>query len=376
MAMTYIKGKKINTEDRLKIFFDAAFEGIAITKEGIFIDGNDRFFEMFGYTKEEMIDMHVEKLVHKDDIDLVQKRMREGYSKPYEHRCIHRDGSIRFVEVHGKTIRSGSEILRLTAIHDITRIKKVQEYRNRLRYHQNQISKLELIGSFAGGIVHDFNNALLPIIGNCDLILYEMQHDSERCKIHKKNIESILEAANMSKLLVERLQSFARKDGKEESLEPLNLSNCIKETFDFLKSMTSHNVNMELNIETTSKMVMANEVTIKQILMNICKNSLQSINKEKGTILISVSNKKYNEKQFEIPKGEYIKIEIMDNGKGMSPEVIEQAFDPYFTTKEEGTGIGLSIVGRIIRNYNGFIRLYSKVDKGTLVSIYIPVLSQ
>jgi PAS domain S-box-containing protein len=377
MLINYIKSKKkiIEKNDRLQIFFDTAFEGIAITKEGKFIDGNDRFFDMFGYTKEEMINMPVKNLVHKDDLALVQKRMREGYSEPYKHKCIHKNGSVRFVEVHGRTIKHKGEILRLTAIHDITYSKKHEEDRIKLKYHQNQISKLELIGSFAGGIVHDFNNALLPIIGNCDIILYEMNRDTEGCQVHKKNIMSIMQAAETAKTLVNRIQSFARKNGEEQLA--LNLSDCIKESFAFLKVMIPKEVEVELNIETTSEMVMANEVTIKQILMNLCKNSVQSMqDNKKGKISINVTNKKFDKKQFEISKGEYIKIEIIDNGKGMSPKVMERAFDPYFTTKKEGTGIGLSIVGRIIRNYHGFIRLYSKVNKGTLVIIYIPVLSQ
>lgn len=370
------RSEVIDKEDRLKIFFDAAFEGIAVTKEGIFIDGNDRFFDMFGYTKKEMINMPVMKLVHKDDRNLVKKHMKEGYTKPYEHKCVHRNGSIRFVEVHGKTIRHKDQILRLTAIHDITHIKKAEEDRVKLQKHQDQTSKMEAIGSFAGGIVHDFNNALQPIIGNCDIILYEMNHDIERCRIHKKNISTILSAAQMASLLVRRIQTFAHENGKEESLKILNISDCIKDTFGFLRSMVPKEINMKLNIETKSEMVMASEITVKQILVNLCKNSLQSINNKKGRIVINVNNKKFTEEQFGIPEGKYIKIEIKDNGKGMSSEIMERAFDPYFTTKSEGTGIGLAIVGRIITDYNGFIRLYSKVNKGTAVIIYIPTINQ
>ena len=84
-------------EDRLKVFFDAAFEGIAITDGGKFIDGNDRFSEMFGYTKKELLGKSIIDLVYMDDQDLVQKRMKENYTEVYEHRCVHKNGSLRYV---------------------------------------------------------------------------------------------------------------------------------------------------------------------------------------------------------------------------------------------------------------------------------------
>jgi PAS domain S-box-containing protein len=359
-------------EDRLKIFFDAAFEGVAITENGKFIDGNDRFTEMFGYTKKELLGKSIIDLVYINDQELVQKRMKENYTEVYEHRCVHKNGSIRYVEVHGKTTKYNGKFVRITAIHDITRRKKDEKERIRFDLHKSQISKMEAIGSFANGIAHDFNNALQPIIGNCDIILYEMRND-DNCRIHKKNIKSIVKAAEVASLLVRRIQSFARTNG-EELLQPLNVSNCVKEAFEFLRSMIPKSVKMELNIEKGLGIALVNDVTIKQILMNICKNSYQAMENEQGSIVIDVYNEELIEERFGIPEGKYIRIEIEDNGKGMSPEIVSRSFDPYFTTKDEGegTGIGLSVVDRIIRNYKGFIRIYSEVNRGTKVAIYIP----
>ena len=360
--------------DRLKTFFNASFEGIAITKNGKFIDGNDRFMEMFGYAKEELVGKPIVDLVYVDDQDLVEKNIKENNEETYEHRCVHKDGSIRFVEVNGKFIKYNGQNARITAIHDITHRKKNEKDRIRFDLHKSQISKMEAIGSFANGIAHDFNNTLQPIIGHCDIILHEMS-DTDNCRIHKRNITSIVKAAEMASLLVRRIQSFARTNGvSEELLQPLDLSNCIKEAFDFLRSMIPKSVKMEVNIQRGLGTILANDVTIKQILMNICKNSYQSMENEIGTITIDVYNEELVEERFGISKGKYIRIEIEDDGEGMSSEVLSRAFDPYFTTKKEesGTGVGLSVVDRIIRNYHGFIRLYSEVDKGTKVSIYIP----
>lgn len=357
----------------LEWFFDAAFEGIAISKEGRFIDGNDRFVDMFGYSRNEMINMPITNFVYKDDQDLVIKNMRNNYTEPYEHRCVHRDGSIRYVEVHGHQVCYQGGIVRITAINDITDRKKVEEEIRKLNFRQNQISKLEAIGSFAEGIAHDFNNALQPIIGNCDLIIQDMD-DRDKCKRHYKNLMGVLEAAEIAKLFISKIHDFARKDKSTKPIKSLDLTYCFQETFDFLRSMIPKSIRMEMDIDDELYFVKVDDITIKQILMNLCKNSSQAMPNKIGVISINVNNKEIESEKYELPKGKYIRIIIKDDGVGMTPEVMERAFDPYFTTKEEGEGIGigLSVVNKIILNYGGYTHLYSEVNKGTKVSIYIP----
>jgi len=363
----------IDSENRLRTFFEAAFEGTAITEDGRFVDGNDSFIKMFGYKRDEMLGMHVTDFVYSEDQDLVFKNIKEDYTEPYEHRCVHKDGSIRYVEVHGKQIEYCGRSVRITAINDITERKKAEEELVKLNKHQRQVSKMEAIGSFANGIAHDFNNALQPIIGNCDIVLHEM-HDGESCQIHHKNISAIIAAAEVAGLLVRRIQSFARKNGESEILVPLDLPKCVREAFNFLRSMIPTSIDMELNIDKDIELVEVSDVTIKQILMNLCKNAAQAMYDEEGRIVIDICNEKVIAEQYGIPKGKYVRIEVEDNGKGMPPEIIQRAFDPYFTTKKEGegTGIGLSVVDRIVRNYGGYIRLYSEVEVGTRIVIYIP----
>lgn len=363
--------KRKNKYD-LEWFFDAAFEGIAITKDGKFIDGNDRFADMFGYSRNEMTNMLIEKLVYKDDQDLVYNNIKNNYTKPYEHRSVHKDGSIRYVEVHGHQVNYRGGIVRITAIHDITDRKKDEEEIRQLNFRQNQISKLEAIGSFAEGIAHDFNNALQPIIGNCDLIFCDM-NDRDQCRKHYKNIMAILEAAKMAKLFVNKIHDFAHKDSTK-GVMPLDLIYCFQETFDFLRSIISKSIKMEMNIDEELYFVKVDDTTIKQILMNLCKNSSQAMPNKRGMIYISANNREMELQECEMPKGKYVRIRVKDDGVGMSPEVMKRAFDPYFTTKKDGTGIGLSVVNKIILNYGGYIHLNSEIGKGTKVSIYIPAV--
>ena len=304
----------VDSENRLRTFFDAAFEGTAITEEGRFVDGNDSFINMFGYKRDEMLGMRVTDFVYSEDQELVFKNIKENYTDPYEHRCVHKDGSIRYVEVHGKQIEYRGRSVRITAINDITERKKSEEELVRLNRHQKQVSKMEAIGSFANGIAHDFNNALQPIIGNCDIVLHEM-HDGESCHIHHKNIMAIISAAEVAGLLVRRIQSFARKEGELEILVPLDLPNCIKEAFNFLRSMIPKSIDMELNIDENIELVEVSDVTIKQILMNLCKNSAQAMYDEEGRIIIDVCNEKIIIERYGISRGKYVRIEVEDKWK-------------------------------------------------------------
>jgi PAS domain S-box-containing protein len=364
-----------NNKYDLRWFFDAAFEGIAITKDGVFIDGNDRFFNMFGYSKNDMIDLPIKKFVYKDDQDLVYKNIKNNYTEPYEHRCIHKDGSMRYVEVHGHQVNYQGGIVRITAINDITNRKKNEEEIRILNFRQSQISKLEAIGSFAEGIAHDFNNALQPIIGNCELIIHDMD-DRDKCKKHYKRLTNILEAAETAKLFVNRIHDFTHKDKDVKTIKSLDLTHCFQETFNFLRSMIPKSIKMEMNIDDELYFVKVEDTTIKQILMNLCKNSFQAMPDKKGMISINVNNKEFELEEYGIPKGKYVRIKIKDDGIGMTPEVMKRAFDPYFTTKkkEDGVGIGLSVVNKIILEYSGYMHLYSEVNKGTKVSIYIPII--
>ena len=364
-----IRGEKIATEKvlietqhRLTCFYEGAFEGLAVTRDGQFLDGNSRFLDMFGYSYQEMIGMAVCNFVHEDDQELVFTNINREYTLPYQHKALHKDGSVRYVEVCGRSTQYHGKPARVTAIHDITDRVLAEEQISKLNDHQRQVSKMEAIGNFASGIAHDFNNALQPVVGHCDILLQKMKAD-DPIRMH---ILKIITSAETASLLVHRIQSFAHtKD--EDSLGLLKLPNCLKQTFDFLRSMTPTSISMELFIEEGLGLVAATDITIRQVLMNLCKNSAQAMTNKEGRITITVSNEIIHVERYGLKKGPHVKIEVEDNGCGMDQDTLDQALDPYFTTKKvtEGTGIGLSVVNGIIRSYGGFIHLYSEQDQGT-----------
>jgi PAS domain S-box-containing protein len=364
------------SEQRLKCFFDAAFEGIAITKDGLLIDGNDRFSAMFGYTSEEMIGMPVSNLMHEEDLELVSHNMKMEYTEPYEHRSIKKDGNIIFVEVHAQQSFYQGQSVRVTAIHDLTAHKQALEEVRRLEAKQRQSSKLEAIGSFASGIAHDFNNALQPIIGNCDLLSLKINgcRDSEIRKC-LANVKKIMGAAETAQLLVRRMQTFTRREADPNVMVPLKIDTCMKEAFEFLRSIIPTSIDMEMDLEVDLGQVSTTDVMIRQVMMNLVKNSAHAIGDEAGRILINVTNETIRVERWGLTAGEYVRIEIEDDGCGMPDEVLERALDPYYTTKDkEGTGLGLAVVQGILESHKGLIHLQSTEGLGTKVSVYLPTL--
>jgi len=362
----------IDSEHRLRCFFNAAFEGMAITEKGVLIDCNERFVEMFGYSREFLIGTKVVDIVYPDDRELVKKNMEQEHTASYEHRVSHKDGSICYVEVHGQKSQLLGRDVRITVIHDITERKEAEDYKSLSFRQQKEASKMEAIGSFAAGIAHDFNNALSPIIGNCEIMLLNMEETNPlRSKLVK-----MLAAADTASRLVHRIQSFTSKNGKGgEKLLPMRLGGCITETYEFIRSMTPASINIEMSIDEELGVVNVTDVTIRQVLMNLCKNSAQAMIESEGSIYIRAQNDVVNVSRYGIPVGEYVRLEVEDDGVGMSQEVMDRALNPYFSTTKDrgGTGIGLSVVNGIVANYNGFIQLYSRVGEGTRVVVYIPI---
>lgn len=360
------------SEERLQRFFDAAFEGIVITEAGVFIDCNKHFAKMFGYTIEEVIGMPVSTLVYPDDLPMVRNNIAREYSEAYEHRSIHKDGSVLLCEVHGQMSHLKGRKVRITAIHDLKEREKKVEAIKELADRKQHASKMEAIGNFASGIAHDFNNTLTPIIGHCDLLFLKLDKENP---IHK-GITKIYAAAQTAHLLVKRIQTFTRKDPAPAAIIPLRVDACIKEAFEFLRSITPKSIDMEMCMEDNLGMVTTTDVMIRQILMNLVKNSAHAIGDDHGTITIDVSNEIIRVERWGLAIGEYVKIEVEDNGCGMPEEVLEQALDPYYTTKDqEGTGLGLTVVHGILDNHKGLIHLQSTEDMGTKATVYLPVIN-
>ncbi|WP_419780223.1 ATP-binding protein [Maridesulfovibrio sp.] len=233
--------------------------------------------------------------------------------------------------------------------------------------------RMESLGTMAGGIAHDFNNILGAIIANGEMI--EMFHQLEDEGTNDK-VSAILTAAYRGRDVVRQVLDFARP--RNESAKPLKLNGLIKETESLLRASLPQSCKITLDLED-DVIIMANSTQISQVIMNLCMNAAQAMDKEGGEIRIALRTGNRIPQDLingtEIDSNRSVMMRIKDNGPGMGKEVLERIFDPFFTTKPpgEGTGLGLAVVAGIVSSYGGNIKVESTPGRGAEFNILFPL---
>ncbi len=243
--------------------------------------------------------------------------------------------------------------------------------RKRLEQQLRQAQKMEAIGTLTGGIAHDLNNILAPIVINSELALLDSVGNSE---LHN-HLDLILKSGLRGKDLVRHLLLFSRKSEKKQ--EFVSLAPVVKETFKLLRSSIPSTIQMKLHLETDSDAVYADLSQIQQVIMNLCTNAAYAMRGTTGSIDISLQGITFGSHDLPEPDmeaGEYLVLSVKDTGCGMDEEVRKRIFEPFFTTKPtgEGTGLGLSVVYGIVKNHRGNITVYSELGKGSIFKVYLP----
>ncbi|MDM8538830.1 response regulator [Desulfobacterales bacterium HSG17] len=239
-----------------------------------------------------------------------------------------------------------------------------------------QSKKIESIGTLTGGIAHDFNNILYVITENAELSLEEIP---EWNPVHN-NIKEILKAGIKAAEIVKQLLNFSRQDDRQD-LQSIEAVTRIKAAIKFFRPMIPASVEIRMNNETRETMILADSKQITQVMMNICINASQAMEETGGVIEIKLEQEyltdEFSEKYPDLCTGHYLKITISDTGCGINPEIINNIFDPYFTTREfgKGSGMGLAVVHGIVKNHNGAIFVDSRPGKGSAFTILFPAIS-
>jgi signal transduction histidine kinase/FixJ family two-component response regulator len=239
-----------------------------------------------------------------------------------------------------------------------------------------QAQKLETIGALAGGLAHDFNNILTTISGYSELILDEIPESSPIVE----KVGKIQAALSKARSITDQILTFSRQVDQEKI--HVGVSAVLKETIGFVKSGTKGNITFAENIDDGKAIVYADPTQLFRVFLNLFTNAIQAIGEKEGTISIKLEMVSgitvRHEQDKNIVADEYAIVTISDSGEGMEPSVMERIFEPYFTTREtgKGTGLGLSVVHGIIAEIEGFIRVSSKKDQGSVFSVYLPVIEK
>jgi len=230
--------------------------------------------------------------------------------------------------------------------------------------------KMEAIGTLAGGVAHDFNNILYPILGYTEMALDEISEGSTA----RESLNEILTAAQRARKLVEQILTFSRLD--HQGRIPLKIHGAVKEALNLLRATLPATIEVVQRIDENCGPVLADPTQIQQVVMNLCTNAFHAMQDHGGTLTVGLEEIQIASE--DLPGSQdpvtYVKLTVADTGYGMSKDVLERIFEPYFTTKKvgEGTGMGLAVVHGIIKGYDGDIQVYSEPGNGTTFNVYLP----
>ena len=342
--------------------------------EGNVIYFNPAFTRIFGWTLEERIGKKMDVFVPEEawrETKMMIKKVLAGerFSGIETHR-YNRKKEIIPVSISGAIYKdqNGKPIGSVINLRDITEQKKLES-------QLQQSQKMEAIGTLAGGIAHDINNILGIILGNTELAMDDIP-DWNPARL---NLEEARIASLRAKDIVRQLLSFARKTEMEK--KPTNIIPIVKESFKLLRSSIPTSIEIRLKISKDVDTIIADPTQINQILINLCTNADHAM-PDGGIIEIILNNIELDEantaRHSDLHPGRYVNLTVTDTGHGISQEVVDRIFDPYFTTKEvgKGTGMGLSVVHGIVKKHNGAITVKSEPGKGTSFSIFFPAVEE
>ena len=357
------------SESKFRDLFDLSPQPVALTnvETGRFIDVNEKFCELTQYTKDELIGKQTTKiLVSEEDRKKYLDPLQEfGGVQGLEIDQKIKDGSIlntlifnRFVQIAGKKY-----ILTIW-----TNITDKRQLENQLQ----QALKMESIGRLAGGIAHDFNNILGIILGNTELALDDVQEWNPA----RHNLNEIRTACLRARDIVRQILAFSRQSKQEK--KPVKIDQILEESIYLLRSSIPTTIDIRLNISSQVGTVNADPTQINQIILNLCTNAAYAMREKGGMLEVDLENIELNEESASryhgLTPGKYVQITVRDTGNGIDPKVMDQIFDPYFTTKGvgEGSGMGLAVVHGIVKNHGGDISVHSEMGKGTAFLILLP----
>jgi two-component system cell cycle sensor histidine kinase/response regulator CckA len=326
---------------------------------------------IFGYSGAEMIGAKVTVLLptsRPQEFGQILEMLRAGEVQPFETTRRRKDGHL--IDVHltisalhdaDGRVRGASVIAR-----DITETKRAEE---QLR----QVQKLESLGLIAGGVAHDFNNLLVGIMGNASMALEFLQPDDP----NKSLMEQIVQASESAAHLTQQLLAYAGK-GRFVS-QRIDLSELVRKIGGLLQSSIPRNVTLRLDLTADLPPVEADPTQLQQVVMNLLINGAEAIGDASGVVRVSTSYRSIGEmevrQQFaaeEIAPGEYLALEVADNGCGMDDATRARIFDPFFTTKFTGRGLGLSAVMGIVRSHRGALQVTTAPGKGSTFLVVLP----
>jgi PAS domain S-box-containing protein len=333
-----------------------------------FVAVNEAAVATYGYTRQEFLSMTISDIRPSEDRELLREAIEAapgGRVAAGVWRHLRQDGTLLEVAVLTNEIEFEGKPARLVLAEDVTE-------KNQLQRQLQHMYKMEAVGQLAGGIAHDFNNLLTVIDGFSALAVESLATADAPAAVH---IQEVQRAAGRASDLTQQLLAYSRQQVLQKT--PLDLNCVVRESESLLSRVIGEDVVITTDLADDLGHVLADEGQVSQVLMNLAVNARDAMPRG-GRLTIRTRNAELGAAAagdlWGAPPGEYVVLEVADNGIGMDEETKEHLFEPFFTTKPvgRGTGLGLSTVFGIVKQSGGYIKAESQVGAGTTFTIYLP----
>jgi len=362
------------SEEKFRSVVERAYDGITILQNDKFQYANPRLAEIVGYSVEEILSSPFASIFDPGELskllDSYQQHIAgEDVPSVYDTILTHKDGSKVYVELNAGIIPYQGKPADLVFACNITERKRAEEEKKKLEAQLQQAGKMEAIATLAGGIAHQFNNALSTITGNLGLLEMDLSDIEDMTKY----VGPMKDSAHRMAQLTSQLLAYAR--GGKYQAKTISLSDFVRDTLQVIEHTLKPSIYIETDLPHDILSVNADLTQIQMVISAILFNASEAIG-GRGRIRITCRNEMITDKIAKdfpgLKPGPYVSLTIADDGKGMDEETRSRIFEPFFTTKFQGRGLGMAASYGIVRHHDGWISIDSELDKGTTVRIYLP----
>jgi PAS domain S-box-containing protein len=362
------------SENKYRSLFQSSNDAVIIAdaETGIILDANNKTEDILSASLNDIIGSHHTEIHPEGYVDkyrkLINKLTETGdtFSDEFLLRTRHTAGKAIPVQANASLISlNGKKVIQII-FRDISAMKQEEE-------NIRKIQKMEALGTLSGGIAHDINNILSPVIGFTQLAILEKENSEKQISY----LNEVLTASNRAKEIVGQILTFCRKS--ESDKKPHRIQSLVKEVVKLISVSVPPNVSLKTVIDENCAPILCDPIQIYQIVINLCTNAYQAMKETGGELKVCLVKKGSQEIKAEsgekLPFDDYISLIVSDTGCGMSKTILERIFEPYFTTKpkEEGSGLGLSVVSGIVREHGAEIYVRTYPNEGSYFRISFPI---
>ncbi len=368
-------------EKRLQGIMDAVSNGIiTVNHLGLVETVNNAAEALFQVSKDEFDGYPMQSLFDDGDplggcaLEEFLEGSDESDIRTVEISGRRKDGTVFPAEVSVRQLHLRKKRLLLVVVTDMTSRNAADSEKERLEQELRQSQKMEALGTLAGGVAHDINNTLVPVIALSELAIEALQDNDDL----KSDLQDILDAGTHIQKLVEQILAYSRRDGPER--RRLDLTEITKETLKLLRSTIPSTVTIVDSLMDEDLPIEGDDTQIHQALVNLFVNAADAM--DVGTGSIEIASRVETFKPGELPdvameaNTDFAILSVRDTGTGINQDILARVFDPFFTTKEvgEGTGLGLSVVHGVVTGHGGTVKVDSVLGEGTTFHLYFPLL--